>query len=607
MVAAIRVISWEFWRENRFWIGCTVLGLVAAAMAFGSGRGPALAVERIMFLVVTLFESIGVTAGLGSRLMSKNRKGLSFVRALYVRPVPTWLLVTVRYTLALGTALAIHTLIVVLAQWFWGFQWPWLVSTLFILVSVACFHMLAWGLSGAPLLQLIGGCLVIALMGSWYGAVFPHPHVMEEPVAWGRLTLTQVAGMLLIIGSALGVCLLGVTSDRCGSRISFRWIQAWLGRLSARRSIKRKRFLSMTTAHLWYMLRCQGWLYIRVNLVLMATLCVFHQLTIIPDTMMPSMLAMIGMGNLFILPLSVGIPANTQRGGTLDPFVGARPISNRHLLGIYGLMAFLLLMTAWTTFLGGAVGIWAWFTVTGQEAVATELVEMVRNLWGPKSFSRDPHLFVIAWAVISLWSTMGVIGSLMLTGRRWLIGTVWFSFCFSVTGYMLLRKFGFPSEDMVATMDMLEKMDMDVRGFLGVLFASGTVVAFTVALYKRIIGSKCVMAAALAYPILAWFGGLYEFDWDYGVEILVLLPVVLPVILLAVVVFSGMTRYRRLLIQGLLIYIGLSCMWLWRTGGLVQWININPDSGIRSMAGWLILALAPLALAPLALHWNRHR
>ncbi len=606
MVAVIRVIGWEFWRENRFWIGCTVLGLVAAAMMVDAPRGADPTFGRIMFLVVTLFESIGITAGLGSRLVSKDLKGLCFVRNLYIRPAPTWLLVTVRYGLALGTALALHTLIVVLAQWVLGFQWPWLVSTLFILVSVSCFHVLAWGLSGAPLLQLIGGCLVIALMVSWYGLVFPHPHVADEPVAWGYITVGQGIGLLLIIGVALGGCLLGVTCDRCGNRISLRRLQDWLGQWSVRRAIKRQRFPSMTTAHLWYMLRCQGWLFIRINLTLMTVIFIFHQLNIISDELMPSMILMIGMGNLFVLPLGIGIPSDIQRGGGLDPFVGTRPMSNRHLLGIYGLMAFLLLMIAWTTFLAGAVGLCAWFAVTGQEAVIDELVEMLSL---PDRFEIDPHLYMIAWVLISLWSVMGVIGSLMLTGRRWLIGSVWFSLCACVCGYMLLRKVGFLSEDTVEIMDML------VHRSLAVLFASGTLVAFAVAWQKRIIGLRCVMAAVLAYPVLAWFSGLYKFNWDYGANwpifraqlLGLLLLAGLPVVLLAMVVFSNWTWHRDLVIKGLLICIGLACVGYWRLGGEVFWIQINSDPGIRSMAGWLALALVPLALAPLALHWNRHR
>ncbi len=44
---------------------------------------------------------LGITAGLGSKLVSRDQRRLNFASSLYVRPVPTWLLVSVRYTLAL--------------------------------------------------------------------------------------------------------------------------------------------------------------------------------------------------------------------------------------------------------------------------------------------------------------------------------------------------------------------------------------------------------------------------------------------------------------------------------------------------------------------------
>ena len=250
----------------------------------------------------------------------------------------------------------------------------------------------------------------------------------------------------------------------------------------------------------------------------------------------------IGMGNLFVLPLLIGGTGDGKRSFVIDPFICIRPVSNKHLLCIYLMVAFVTLGMTWITFLGGVWAICGWLTLNGQGVVAAKLIDCHEIIYSGADTAQQQASQAIWFAICYIWAVMGLIASLVLTGRRWFIGAVWFSLCFGIGGYAFLHNASLLPESIVAIVDTC------IRSAWTFACIGGTVSAFAFARYKRRISTSLVLTAGIAYVVLYMAVGLGWFT-NFDLE----------------------------------------------------------STEIIHMAGPLALPIAPLALAPLALHWNRHR
>lgn len=537
-------MTWEYWRRS-YWVVLICVGLGAAVLVLPFGRlMPAVGDMGFLAFMPLLFAMIGQAA---LAIGNIHRDRLEFPQDLYARPVSTAGLVALRMALAvsaavvmyLGQALVIRAACGVMLPLWWG---PLLA------LAAAWTHAVVWSLPGLALFQVIGLYLAVYASilwdGFYTGLLVELGGDLAGPGLYGL-------GTLILTGLAYAVAVVGVRFDRRGDRITLARAGEWISNQVYAAHQTDRPFRSARSAQFWLEWRQhKGWLLPVLNALSFAVyglVVVWTEVWTEDATLAGSVdfLFALATVNILAYPILAAILVNAKgRRGSQDLLWATRPASDNTLLLVRLRVVIASLLAGWGVWLAGAVVIEGLLWATGQ---SQGLIDEVKTAIGRDRSGAPGFLLVpvyVAWVALYAWTTSGIVGSLHMTGRRWVAALWMVPLAVPVVWNILVRHLISPD-----TASLIQ--------------GAG----------PWVIGSLCLAGTGLAY-------------W-------------------AALRKGRIRRWLGLTVLGM--YIVACCLRYPYPDGWAQlWIGREPG-GLVYVLGLMALPMLPLALGPLAVAWNRHR
>jgi hypothetical protein len=175
--------------------------------------------------------------------------------------------------------------------------------------------------------------------------------------------------------------------------------------------------------------------------------------------------------NIVFYPILVAMVVNTQeRGGSKDLFWATRPASDNMLLWVRLRVAIASLLASWGVWLAGALVIWGLLWVTGQRYDVMSI--MTPNLSRLRCF-----FFYAGLVAIAMWTALGIVGSLHVTGRK-AVAALWLTPIVVSVAWTILRR-----NDLLAAC-VVAQVQAITPWAIGILCLAGTALTYGVAVHK---------------------------------------------------------------------------------------------------------------------------
>lgn len=520
----LKAMAWAFWQEKRqhialFLISATAFSIFMSKYYSLFKEYDANEVMMVFALFIEAFSLAGIMiTSMGSQVMR-----LDIPQHLYTKPLSSRMLVGIYLSLTIVSVILIHLITAALYRLIGHIDWPIAVPLIGLITAVLCVHAIFWSLSSAPLICSMTVSAPLALLGIW---------CKECLIETKQDSILALTGVTLISLCAIGLSLQAVKHARYGERLSS--INFWEKlntRLRALLPGNNGPFKSPQAAFFWIQFQTGGAILPVINLVMVLIaliLCLFVHTTV------PEFLIGCTYFNLFILPIIAALMAHINNSkNIMQPHIATRPLGARSILLTLLKTMMVSSLTGWIIFLGGGLLI-----ITGLAAHGNlELPKGTQNeLDHLKSLLSLPS---ILFYLLCLWTAIGIIGSIVLAGRRWLILAVC-AILFIVPMVLVFSKF--------TLWEALQRAILLLLTWLFILgIIGGTLGAFLLAVKKQFMSARLMGGIVGAY------------------------------VLACVACLSLRIRF------------------------------INTPTEMAMLFALLALPFAPLATAPLALAWNRHR
>lgn len=547
MRKAVTAIAWEFWGANRRAWCLIAASCIACALLFR------VFAERIrnsddcrFFCLLPMVMSLIVAAALCHFTDRRRREGIAgFPRHLFSLPISTHLAVSCAFACGVATITVVYTTWtrIVFSATVIDLPFGWPLTVM--IAGMVFYQAIVWCLCGFRILRIVALSLVAVLLVT--AGILPSlPVEMRSWATEGRLT----AVLAILASAAYAVTLVTVDAQRRGGFRSgigiAELIDACSTLIPARRQVK-----SAEAALFWTEWRRTGLVLPAAALIAACLiLCSFTWFTK-RDTE-----ATLYVENWFVMmPILLAIPIGLGFGKpdfwsldlSLPSFVALRPVTAGQLIAVKLKVAF------WSTFVAWAIVIcvsWPSLAHYGDTRHWHELARLLGFMYSPVTQWAVPVLAIVVAATLT-WS--------LLVSSIWVgyAGRPWFYYTFVALG---------------------------TAAFLALL-------------------ACCI-----------WW---QEHPHQHGNGIIDILPV-LPWILATFVslkAWSAAAISRRVLRQRLLskrafnrlaffaaIAALFVCLFAFTLSPKIEWLR---DTLL--LAGLFVLPASRIALAPLALTWNRHR
>ncbi len=503
------------------------------------------------FLVLAMFGGLLIVfCGQG-----ENRFGIA--TKLYVLPIETWLLVGCRMLQAALTTAALYVFVAVAYSLSFGLHWPLLGPALALAVVAMWTQAFAWALLHFRVRRVVALVGVLAALGYWIAQHFTVDSLPAGMQPWETFT---VGDFLMLCGfgaAAFGVSVQSVARHRRGDCESFAtWLTSLERYWHAAFVHREQRFPSANDALFWIEWSRRG-------IALPASMACL--LLVVPL----AGAAGVALGwtrpiEVLEIELAMALAVFPQIACIVGMFLGHRNTNNARMeYDSFGatrpvtdaaLSAAFLRSTALAVLSGFGVSL-AFCLITAGWTAWHEGADALLSLKHQKLLADSPLgwwalLVVVGASLAASWMCTGLGASIVLAGQPrftgWAIGLPIGGF---VLWILTLKSFvPVPWQSLVAAVG---------AGVFGLACISGTFWTFSRALKKRLTMPRTVCLSALAWLALCGLAAI----------ILTLAPPVTN---------PPSTATER---------------WL----------------ALPLVPGLLALVFAPLATAPLALAWNRHR
>ena len=551
----IKKMAWEFWHENRLSLligmGILVCFLNIFLMHVDiTTDAQAIQYSHVVFMMFIMCAVTGIIS-VGHYNRSTVRLGIPVT--LYAKPVGVHEVVMIRQLAACTMSVMVYLAIDIIIWIKTGQAWPVVLPMVYIITLTTCLQAAIWALPAYRGIQALMGAVVIILFCShyeqacltWYSQA-DYPFGNPE----GASAMDQLVYCVCLVcwnAVAWWISLYGIRLDRRGDVVNLEWISRRYFKLDHRILPKSRHYGSGFRAQ-WIMeWTRKGWVLCAANVVL----CGIGIIWCLSKPKQPDDIlgyfAALAVLNVYIFPLLIGMQMGQQNSTqeVFIPHVGIRPIRNSALLVIYLTNAVTGLILAWLTF-GVMLLVLKWvLLMLGHVDVVSDLNEAVHHLVHEALNVQAGSNRFLTFLLVA-WATMGLGASLMLTGRRVLIITVFLCLLF---GFPLLASLIVPHG----------QARIDMAALIGLILLSGSLYAFIKALRMRMINPWVMIGVVAVYCFL----------------------------------FYTLIIHPRLLRHIFLIstwqeFVVATKFFCW-------------------FSGLLMLCMAPIATAPLALYWNRHR
>ena len=544
-------LTWEFWRRSWWWILSAVLLMACITITtarYGSAAPPNDAtLANIHYRAVFHLFLCVAFFSLWSQLDKKNNR-LGFPVHLYVKPTRTWIFVAWHMLFGAVTVVLLYLVEVGCVRILWAISWPLAGPMLLSITVVACAQALFWSMVAHPVLRSIACLLVAAALQMWqysrYGTMSDYPNASRLTHMWSGLTLGEFLTLAPCLVAAYVVAVVGVSLDRCGDCAGWPRVKAFLE--SARNLLpgRQKPFKSPAYAQFWREWHEKDRLFPGVCAV-WVTLVILLGIFGITSTTDTTMLF------VFMFQIGLAVPflagllvGQSGRKSRIGDFKATLPVTNSRLSTIILRAGAAGLLSAWVIYVAGLLLMIGWYFMVGKgDALPLEQYGAAKNSILELGFGKTV-LLVVAGITVA-WGSMGLGATMTLMGRPRLLLGFWLALCFILPAFVAL--------EMVHTFNLI----------------SPSIFPAVLKSIPWIIGACCLLGTAWAF----------------------------------------IAARRRCLIgwaklclgPGLWFLLCLSVGWAWLAAD-------KPGlSTIVLVMGLLALAVAPLATAPLALAWNRHR
>lgn len=537
MVSILRAITWEFWRENRWWIiisTCAILGL--GGLVYDSELGQ-YDQEHMSHLTTFFAEMIAFGMFLCLSLYNKKKSRLGFPEHLFIKPVRMRFVASVRLGLAVVTAVSLYVVTACVFLWTSEVHWPIALPCLYLATCITFLHAMAWSLSAVPGLQVI--CSVIG----YFVLCTEYYHCLRAD------DFSGAPGLFIYMALWASLAVTGAALDRRAQRLTLTTL--WnriLKTVTACLPWKTCTNASPQRALFWFHWIRKGWIlpvlsvfFMGLGYILLWSIPEREHVKFIRDYFMGIFFV-----HVFIFPLLTGLIMCQQESKNqgLPAYVGPLPVTNWNMLLAYLKASLASLAAAWGVFLAGLCLLQMGLLIVGDGHLSTEFyanLTGVFQMYNPDSDLESNQLFHIRTVYLLIaWAVPGLLASMILTGRK-TVGVI------ALSCVLLL-----PATPAIARM----------------MGAPGIVVNALL-----VLGTCLFIVFAIGGTVTAYVYGTLKKRIPPYLTLVVLLICVTENIIHAEVIW----QQPRELLESL------------------------------ALLAVITLALTPLAAAPLALAWNRHR
>ncbi len=542
-------LTWEFWRRSRRWIFFEIV-VMACATAAMYGRIPSISARthaKIHYMTL-FYEFICFAYFVLSSQFDRKNKRLGFPAHLYVKPTRTWVLVGWQMLLPAVTIVLLYLVSVGCARILLGITWPLLGPMLLLAVAVACTQAIFWSMVGFQVLRFGICLLVLTALNMWqftrYGPLQGYANISRLTGMWTELTSGELLTMVSCLAAAYVAAVIGVSRDRRGDCVGWPGLWKSFGRASDLLRRKQRSFNCPAAAQFWREWHEKDWLLPVVSAICVGGVILLDASGIFNTQ--DTIRAFVGLFDIgLVVPFFAGLVfGQCGRKSKIDVFKATLPVNNARLSAMILRAGAASLLAAFAIYIAAAALMIGWFFMVGEgETVTQEWHSIVYVIH--HLFGDRNALLLAAVGVVIAWGLVGLGASITFAGRPWLVLGFWLVVCSVWPALMALRTLQWLNLIRAGTMS---KMFGALPWIIGTLCLLGTASAFITARRRNLIGARKLCLGPALWIILC---------------------------------------------------ISVGLLWLPRDEpGL---------STIALLIGVLALPAAPLATAPLALAWNRHR
>ena len=539
-------LAWEFWRRARVGLLASLVGLTALAALL-----TALLYDKnegsLSLHYVLLWGEMVLFGTMVVAATTDGKPGrFGFPPRLYVAPLATPRLVGWPMLFGVASVMAMHWIFVGAVRLLFGFHWPALGPALVLGAAVAWVQVVIWSLARHAMLQMLASYLAVGLFAVWLSARYNAGLVGLAGGMW-QLTVGEALFLGSCIAAAYGAAVWGVARDRRGDALPRFEIRSWLQRPASVLPREVRAFSSASAAQFWFEWGQKGIFFPVAIAFAMAFLILWDQFL---SHHFGSWRAEEGLGvlagvGLMGLPFCAGLFGfAVGLGGANSQSLEIGVFRASRPLGDNELSSAILKV-------GAASVLAAWAVCVCAMAVETVLLAFQGEAWTAWAALLADAPFPMVWLVVPLGSLalacalMALGASLSLTGRLRFMGAVIGGFYVSIFAFFVFRAFA----------DRL-----GVRPGIVEAIPNGAAFVF---------GPACLIGTVCAYVAARRQGHIS----------------------------------RRLFWMALALWLLLAA------GAGSAWgsVELRPAVWLVLAPGLVALPFAPLAAAPLAVAWNRHR
>jgi len=499
MTSILRAITWEFWRENRWWIIVSVTAILGlGSLIYGHPLSEHDAEDEILHFTIQVLEMWIFAALLCAGHYNKVKNRLGFPEHLFVKPVRMRSVAMIRLGLAIITGVSMYLLTAGVFYWATEMAWPMLLPCLYMTACIVFLHAIAWSLCALPALQIILSATGLYILCVLY---FYDLHSTDS---------SNTLGLLIFIALSFSLALAGAALDRRSQRLKLTALWSKIVMVAtACLPWKTCTNVSPQRALFWYHWTKKGWIMPAMSVSLMI---LGYVLTWAVPWRKPEGFIMVYFTCTFLLH-AVGLPLlaglitcqqETQNQG-LPTYISSLPVANRDMLMAYLKASLASLILSWGILIMGLCLLQLQLMIAGKGHHTEELFTNIRNMtqfFHPvlgmgkmpltNLFRNQIGYFLIAWAAL------GLVGSMILSGRR----------SIGVTTMIII--FTWPIVPALAkALDVPEVIFVGiftVEALLFILFIiGGTMAAYVYGTLKRRIHPLVTLTALIAYIALNLF------------------------------------------------------------------------------------------------------
>ena len=415
MLSILRAITWEFWRENRWWIIVSVSGIVGLGGLVYDTEVRLYDTDRMSHITTFFMEMISFGLLLCLSLYNKKRSRLGFPDHLFIKPVHMRFVASIRLGLAVVTAVSLYALTAWVFFWASDMRWPLALPCLYLATCIVYLHAIAWGLSAAPGLQVM--CSVIGyyvICTHYYHDLRAH----DSSRAVGLFIFMILWASLAIAGAALDRRSQRITLTTLWNRILKTFTACLPWKTCANASPQRALF--------WFHWIRKGWILPVMSVFFMSLgyILIWSVAWNEQSEFIASYFSGIFLVHVFGFPLGIGLiicQQETQNHG-FPAYVGPLPVTNREMLLAYLKASLASLAVAWGIFVTGLCLLQLILVISGKGHLSaglfSNLAHMIQ-LYNPALDSEVEHLFQIRLVYFLIACAVpGLLATMVLTGRR---------------------------------------------------------------------------------------------------------------------------------------------------------------------------------------------